>query len=146
VIVEDHDTLLKESVTLEGDIKIQPTELVESTVFSEVNAYYIVSDQAYENLPDPVRDSRFFSWLAKGKAEEKLIDVGEVLEEKFEQNEWFVVDYTIIWLIKHMDLFYLLVCLSGLFSSFHLGAFYISDYILMWMKISRNSNQLRKWA
>ena len=95
VIVEDHDTLLKESVTLEGDIKIQPTELVESTVFSEVNAYYIVSDQAYENLPDPVRDSRFFSWLAKGKAEEKLIDVGEVLEEKFEQNEWFVVDYTI---------------------------------------------------
>lgn len=95
VIVEDHNALLKESVTLEGGIKIQPTELVESTVFSEVNAYYIVSDQAYENLPDPVRDSRFFSWLAKGKAEEKLIDVGEVLEEKFEQNEWFVVDYTI---------------------------------------------------
>src|SRR5690625_6906551 len=37
VIVEDRDAVLEEAVTLVGGIKIQPTELVESTVFSEVD-------------------------------------------------------------------------------------------------------------
>src|SRR5699024_7244882 len=39
---EDHEALLKEPVALDDGTKVQPTKLIESTVFSEVNAFYIV--------------------------------------------------------------------------------------------------------
>lgn len=95
MLEENHEELLSESVALVDGTTIQPTRLIESTVFNEVNAFYIMNEQTYERLPDPSRNSMFFAWLAKGDVEEKLIDVGAVFEERFEVNEWFVVDYTI---------------------------------------------------
>lgn len=95
LMVENHETLLSESITLADGITIQPTRLLESNVFSEVTAIYIMSEQVYEQLPDPARSSLYYAWVAKGNVEDQLIDVGESLEEQFELGELFAVDHTI---------------------------------------------------
>lgn len=94
VMKEDHGKLLSEAMTLADGTTLKPTKLMESIVFSEVNAFYILSDQAYDQLSPSSSNDLFFAWLAKGNAEEALITVGAIFEEKFEPGEWFVVDYT----------------------------------------------------
>src|SRR5690625_4713419 len=81
VMIENHQEFLSEQVTLIDGLTIQPTKLIETTVFPEVNAFYVMNEQTYEKLPDPSRNSIFIAWLAKGDVEEKLIGVGASLKE-----------------------------------------------------------------
>lgn len=93
VIKEDHGELLSEAITLVDGTTIQPTELMESTVFSDTNAFYILSDQAYDKQSSSSMNDLFFAWLAEGDVEEELISVGKILEENLEPWELFAVDY-----------------------------------------------------
>jgi putative ABC transport system permease protein len=103
--------LMNQPVLLESGETIQPYTSMKTTALSEMNAYYIVSDEVYEQLPPSVDHRIYYGWQAETGQDEKVLEIGEFFTEEVEMKEFFSVDYTLYTINK----FYGPIMFVGLF-------------------------------
>lgn len=105
IVVGDHhaninnfkndEKLMETKIPLKDGKEIQAYSTISSAVINEMQAYYIINDNDYKYLPEPVKQSTLAAWVIDA-TDEKLIDVGEKVSESFiEYNNAFSIDYMV---------------------------------------------------
>src|SRR5690625_6521090 len=81
-------------VKLENGEEPELKEIIDGTVLPELLAHYIVSDETYEQLPEPSRTEGYTAWKAAKGQEEAVIQAGEVLSNElpyyFQANDYII--------------------------------------------------------
>lgn len=85
---------LKDGSTVKADSKIDPDAL------PNIEAYYIVSDAVYKQLPDPKRASDYYVWQAVKGQDDAVLKTGEKLQEHFQPGTFTSVDYILYMIDK----------------------------------------------
>ncbi|WP_077310488.1 ABC transporter permease [Terribacillus halophilus] len=88
------EVLMQSSIQLEDGQEIQPRSVSKSAVLAEVNGYYVVNDDVYEQLASPVRTEENAVWQVNEANKEKVIEAGKKLQEQVE-HKVFSVDYSL---------------------------------------------------
>lgn len=71
------ELLIDKPFSLTTGEKLKPIDTIYSNVFTEMSAYYIVSDEVYDLLPEPIKKHDFYAWEgAKGQTD-KILKVGK---------------------------------------------------------------------
>ncbi|WP_067843627.1 ABC transporter permease [Amphibacillus sediminis] len=105
IVVEQSDAMLmmgtkaseklKEStIQLDNGQVIQPGDVIESEVLSEIEGYYVVNDKVYELLGAPTRTQLSIAWEAIGAGHNQTVEAGRKLAEQLEFKVTSI-DYTI---------------------------------------------------
>ncbi|WP_240377714.1 ABC transporter permease [Bacillus piscicola] len=93
---EEKDRLLDIPVKLSDGTTIQPTRMRESShVLPEMYSYYIVSDAAYEKLPQPERTETSVAWMAEKGQGEALAQAGEDIFNQIGGFNFASIDFTV---------------------------------------------------
>ena len=71
------DELMNEPIELATGVA-EPKKIIQSTVIPVYSAYYIVTDEEYKQLNEPLNEEKFFAWQTTSKTED-VIEVGEIL-------------------------------------------------------------------
>ena len=91
------DYFVDQPVELKNGEQLELKEIIDGTVLPELLAHYIVSDETYEQLPEPSRTEGYTAWKAAKGQEEAVIQAGEVLSNElpyyFQANDYII--YTI---------------------------------------------------
>ena len=106
IVVGDHhaninnfkndEKLMETKIPLKDGKEIQAYSTISSAVINEMQAYYIINDNDYKYLPEPVKQSTVAAWVILDATDEKLIEVGEKVSESFiEYNNAFSIDYMV---------------------------------------------------
>ncbi|TXK71894.1 ABC transporter permease [Paenibacillus sp. N3.4] len=98
--IKQEDKPLSQPIKLQSGIILQPKVIVSSNVFTEMNDYYVVKDDAYEQLPSSVEQKNFHVWQAKGSQQQAVIEAGEILLNQVGRHELSAVDYEVYELNK----------------------------------------------
>ncbi|AST90881.1 MULTISPECIES: FtsX-like permease family protein [Sutcliffiella] len=88
------ERLLGTNISLINGQEISPSRVVESAVLTEINGYYVVHDNVYDQLGTPVYTDWSAVWVAQNANTDQLIETGRKLEEEL-QYKAFSVDYTL---------------------------------------------------
>ncbi|MDR4318172.1 ABC transporter permease [Niallia circulans] len=106
IVVEQSDAVLKEggqkpskklletAIPLKGDRELTPSRVIDASVLTEITAYYVVNDKIYDQLDEPIKSKLSVVWQAKEGQEDKVLAVGEQLDEELSYKA-FSVDYAI---------------------------------------------------
>src|SRR5699024_7671539 len=103
---------LDEIVFADSELTLPVKRNVESVLpqFMPATAYYIVSDETYEQLPNPMESRYIIDWNVRDGAEDDVIAAGEELEEKFLYNVT-AIDF----MVYSVKMIYSPIMLVGLF-------------------------------
>lgn len=88
------EVLLKSRIQLENGQEINPSKVIESEVLTEINGYYVVNDNVYEQLGIPDRSDVSTVWKAEDGQTEQVLEAARKLDEQI-PHKVFSVDYTI---------------------------------------------------
>lgn len=85
-------------VELKNNENLELKKIINNGVLPELQAHYIVSDETYTQLIDPINTTDYTIWLTEKGQKDTLINIGETLSEKispqyFQANDYMV--YTI---------------------------------------------------
>lgn len=80
------DNFIDQPVQLENDQALKLKEIIDGDVLPEINPHYIVSDQAYQLLPEPVQRQEYIVWQATEGQEEAVIEAGERLTDALSET------------------------------------------------------------
>ncbi|MCU9614402.1 FtsX-like permease family protein [Caldibacillus lycopersici] len=58
------EELMKQTISLHSGRKLKPEEIVYSRALPEVDSYYVVSDNDFQQLPNSLRSTSFYAWQA----------------------------------------------------------------------------------
>lgn len=106
IVVEQSDAVLKEGgqkpskklletvIPLKGGRELTPSRVIDASVLTEITAYYVVNDKIYDQLDEPIKSKLSVVWQAKEGQEDKVLAVGEQLDEELSYKA-FSVDYAI---------------------------------------------------
>ncbi|MED5098721.1 ABC transporter permease [Niallia sp. FSL K6-0212] len=106
IVVEQSDAVLKEggqkpskklletAIPLKGGRELTPSRVIDASVLTEITAYYVVNDKIYDQLDEPIKSKLSVVWQAKEGQEDKVLAVGEQLDEELSYKA-FSVDYAI---------------------------------------------------
>ncbi|UQZ74395.1 ABC transporter permease [Niallia circulans] len=106
IVVEQSDAVLKEggqkpskklletAIPLKSGREVTPSRVIDAAVLTEISAYYVVNDKIYEQLDEPIKSKPSIVWQAKEGQEDKVLAVGEQLDEELSYKA-FSVDYAI---------------------------------------------------
>lgn len=86
--------LLETNISLINGQEISPSRVVESAVLTEINGYYVVHDNVYDELGTPVYTDWSAVWVAPNADSDQLIETGRKLREQL-QYRAFSVEYTL---------------------------------------------------
>src|SRR5690625_3490666 len=89
------DNLEDQHVQLKNGADLKVTEVKDEVVLPELFAHYVVSDEAYKQLPDPVRSESYTSWKAAKGQDDAIIDVSETLSYELHPYNFQANDYTV---------------------------------------------------
>ncbi|HLR62110.1 MAG TPA: FtsX-like permease family protein [Lentibacillus sp.] len=93
---DEKDRLMDNPVKLADGTVIKPDRLLESShVLPEMYSYYIVSDAAYQRLPQPDTVETSTAWMADKGQKDKIIQAGEAIFNKIGGYNFVAVDYTL---------------------------------------------------
>lgn len=103
---------LDEIVFADSELTLPVKRNVESVLpqVMPATAYYIVSDETYEQLPNPMESRYIIDWNVRDGAEDDVIAAGEELEEKFLYNVT-AIDF----MVYSVKMIYSPIMLVGLF-------------------------------
>lgn len=93
--VENPEDLIDQPLTLDDGTVLKPSESLEPNVLPEFQAFYIVSDSHYEQLPKATEEVTYYAWQADPGQSDQLIAASEILEDEIEGYALYPVDYTI---------------------------------------------------
>jgi putative ABC transport system permease protein len=88
------EELMESKVELANGKEIQPSTVIKSEVFSELNGYYVVNDKVYDQLGSPVRTTDDIVWKTKDMSTDQLVEAGRKFDEQI-PHKVFSVDFTI---------------------------------------------------
>lgn len=91
--IKEH--FVDQPVELENDAELNLIKVIDKGVLPEMYGYYIVSDETYQQLPEPVRTNSNVIWKATKGQDEKVLQAGETLSEKLEPYYFDAHDFTI---------------------------------------------------
>jgi putative ABC transport system permease protein len=106
IVVEQSDAVLKEggqkpskklletAIPLKGGRELTPSRVIDASVLTEITVYYVVNDKIYDQLDEPIKSKLSVVWQAKEGQEDKVLAVGEQLDEELSYKA-FSVDYAI---------------------------------------------------
>lgn len=106
IVVEQSDAVIKEGgqkpskklletpIPLKGGRELTPSRVIDAAVLTEISAYYVVNDKIYDQLDEPIKNKLSVVWQAKEGQEDKVLAVGEQLDEELSYKA-FTVDYAI---------------------------------------------------
>ena len=89
------DKFLDQPVKLENGEEPKLKEIINGTVLPEFLAHYIVSDETYQQLPEPLRIEDYTAWKAAKGQKEAVIQAGEDLSNELEPYNFQANDYII---------------------------------------------------
>src|SRR5690625_1250465 len=92
------DEFIDQPVQLENGEELKLKEVIDGVVLPELFAHYVVSDEAYEQLPDPVRSESYTAWKAAQGQDDAIIEVSEMLMDELNESPPFnfqANDYTV---------------------------------------------------
>lgn len=75
------DPLIDQSIELESGLSLVLKDVVDGDVLPVTDVHYVVSDEVYQQLPDPVRTEGKTVWNVTDGKEADVIEVGEQLTE-----------------------------------------------------------------
>lgn len=94
--------LSKKPIELENGEAPTLTETIDpGTIVPEIGNYYVVSDDTYDELPEPHLTEKNTVWQAAGGQDDKVIQAGETLTDKVESYTFQANDY-IFYSVKKM--------------------------------------------
>jgi putative ABC transport system permease protein len=102
--------LLKETITLTTGKTLKPKDVMYSRALPATDSYYIVSDDDFLKLPEPMNQVSYYAWQATG-GKEGVMAASEKLYEQIPRHEIMAVDYEIYEIMK----FYGPILFVGLF-------------------------------
>src|SRR5699024_5670734 len=117
-----------------------------SHVLPEMYSYYIVSDAAYQRLPQPDTVETSTAWMADKGQKDKIIQAGEAIFNKIGGYNFVPLIIPFIKSIKFTAQFCLSVYSSVLFCLYRLEASCTSGCIRILIRTKINSNRLPKWV
>src|SRR5690625_660224 len=89
----EQNPLSERPVILQNGEEHDMTQLIQSEVLPELEAHYVVSDEIYEQLPDPIETERYIGWYVTSGSKDAVIEAGEVLDEEIEGYTFQARDY-----------------------------------------------------
>lgn len=93
---QNEQKLMEIGIPLKSGEKVQAYSEVSTSVLQEMNAYYIVRDEVFKQLPSAVKQTTFAAWMTKQADEEQLVAIGEKVFNHFDEyHNAFSMDYTI---------------------------------------------------
>ncbi len=103
IVVEQSDVMLAEgtkasevlmasNVPLESGEEIKPSQVINSAVLSELNGYYVVNDEIYNQLGTVVRSDHSAVWKAEDGQTQQIIEAGRKLDEQLDHKA-FALEY-----------------------------------------------------
>ncbi len=88
------EILLENPLRLENGQVLRFNRIIESEVLPEVNGYYIVNDEIFDQLGTPLRSEINAVWQAAGGQKEQVIEAGRKLTEQL-PIKTFSIDYAL---------------------------------------------------
>ncbi|UTR16424.1 ABC transporter permease [Salipaludibacillus sp. LMS25] len=82
-----------DEIPLETGEELTVTDTLQSGVFPEI-VYYIVADEAYDNLPEPISQDPFYVWQAVDADHDTLVEAGEIISNHLDTYEFQPNDFT----------------------------------------------------
>jgi len=92
---EQKERLMDVPIVLENGERVHPSRLISTVVMPEMFSYYIVADETFDALPDPVETKTHITWQATQGSEEAIIEAGGVLQNQFSPGTFSAIDYSI---------------------------------------------------
>lgn len=86
--------LSERPVMLRNGEELKMTKSIQSEVLPEMEAHYVVSDELYKQLPEPVGLERHIAWYVTSGDKESIIEAGDMLTEEIEGHTFQATDYT----------------------------------------------------
>lgn len=105
-----NSSLIDQPIILQNDLEIKPSETIESELLPEIKGYYIVHDDAFAELGDPLNSSSFFAFKVVEGEKESVMDAGRKMMEQTEYRAQ-AIDY----MVYEIDKAYGPVLFIGLF-------------------------------
>ncbi|MFD1361371.1 ABC transporter permease [Lentibacillus salinarum] len=94
------ERLMDVPIELSDGGSIQPNQFISTVVLPEMYSYYIVDDDTFESLPEPVETKTHIAWQAVEGSKDAIIEAGGILQNKFQAGLFQSIDYTIYTLNK----------------------------------------------
>ncbi|ALC83047.1 MULTISPECIES: ABC transporter permease [Bacillus] len=85
--------LLNEPIPLESGLQVQPKEIIQSKALPNLKSYYVVTDEDYEQLKNPINVERIYAWQAESGNKQTVIEAGEILSKDLEPYQLKAKDY-----------------------------------------------------
>lgn len=85
----EEDEFVDQPVQLKNGAELKVKEVIDGIVLPELFAHYVVSDEAYEQLPDPVRSESYTAWKAAQGQDDAIIEVSETLTNELNETPPF---------------------------------------------------------
>ncbi len=104
------EELLKQKLNLNSGTSLIPKEVIYSRALPATDSYYVVSDQDFKELPEPISEESYHAWQVI-KGQDNIIAASEKIEKVVPPYEFYAKDYSIYQLNKA----YGLVLFVGLF-------------------------------
>ncbi|TRZ40364.1 ABC transporter permease [Niallia circulans] len=104
------EELLKQNINLNSGTSLIPEEVIYSRALPATDSYYVVSDQDFKELPEPISVESYHAWQVT-KGQDNVIAASEKIEKLVPPYEFYAKDYSIYQLNKA----YGLVLFVGLF-------------------------------
>jgi|SRR5690625_395862 len=92
---EKLEDLINQPITLDDGTVVKPTESLEPNVLPELQAFYVVSDSFYEQLPTATEEVTYYAWQADRGQSDQLLAASETLVDELEGYALYPVDHTI---------------------------------------------------
>ncbi|WP_100012919.1 ABC transporter permease [Lentibacillus sediminis] len=89
------ERLLDVPIELTNGELVQPDQFISSVVMPEMYSYYIVDDETFEALPEPVETKTRLIWQPTEGSEEAIIEAGGILQSQFPPGLFSAIDYSI---------------------------------------------------
>lgn len=104
------EELLGQTIELNSDVVLKPEEVIYSKALPAYDSYYVVSDQDFEQLPEPMREEFYHAWQVTN-GEEHILTAAEKIYEALPHYEFYARDY----MVHQLNKSYGLVLFVGLF-------------------------------
>jgi putative ABC transport system permease protein len=104
------EKLLEQTISLTSGETLIPEGVISSRALPTLASYYVVSDQDFERLPNPIREEYYHVWQVT-KGEKNTLSASKKILEALPDYEFYSRDY----MIHEVNKYYGLVLFVGLF-------------------------------
>lgn len=92
--------LMDTPLTLQSGSKVEPVNKIDSPVMQTMEAYYIVNDAVFKQLPASIVQEDYYIWQSEDGQKDAIIEAAKALANESKVQQAVSVDYTIHQIIQ----------------------------------------------